>query len=82
MKELLLMAATLVPEDKILEDVQDAIVEYQMNKSEDNKNKLNTHMHMAIMRFMTDGDPKRMHEVMQKMKKFDRQQELFTPDKN
>lgn len=76
MKELLLMAATLVPEKKILEDLQDAIVSYQVDRSEENKNKLNMHLHLAIMRFMTDGNPDKMSKIIDDMKKFDRQKVL------
>lgn len=32
MKELLLMAATIMPEEKVLEDVQKAIINYQVEK--------------------------------------------------
>lgn len=82
MKELMLMAATIMPEEKVLEDLQDAIVTYQVDKSEDNKHKLQMRLHLAVLRFMTDGSPEKMSKVMDDMKKFDRQQELFNPKGN
>lgn len=82
MKELLLMAATLMPEDKILDDLQEAIVNYQVDKTEENKDKLKMHLHLAVFRTMTDGKPEEMAKIMQDMKKFDKQQELFKPADN
>lgn len=82
MKELMLMAATMMPEEKILEDLQEAIVNYQVEKSEENKNKLAMHLHLAVFRTLTDGSPEKMSKIMDDMKKFDRQQQLFKPANN
>ena len=82
MKELMLMAATMMPEEKILEDLQESIVEYQVEKSEESKHKLNMYLHLAIMRFMTDGKPGKLQKIMEEMKKFDREREIFKPNEN
>lgn len=82
MKELMLMAATIIPEEKVLEDLQEAIVNYQVDKTEENKDKLHMHLHLAVFRMMTEGKPEKMNEIMDDMKKFDRQRDLFTPKKN
>lgn len=82
MKELMLMAATLMPEEKILEDLQEAIINYQVDKTKETKDKLLMHLHLAVFRSMTDGKPEEMNKVLQQMKQFDRQQELFKPADN
>lgn len=82
MKELMLMAATMMPEEKVLEDLQEAIVNYQVDKSHDNKQKLVMHLHLGVLHMMTDGSTEKMHKIMQQMKQFDQQQAIFKPTEN
>lgn len=54
----------------------------KLKKNEETKNRLVMHLHIAVLRMMTDGSTDRMAKILDEMKHFDRTKELFKKRKN
>ena len=78
MKELMLIMATVMPEEKLIDDLQEAITEYKLTNSNDSRRSLATFCQMFVLRSLTKGDPEKMNEVLKDMKQHDEREKLFT----
>lgn len=82
MKELLLLAATTIKEDKLLEKLADAINERKLIKTEKTEAELNTALHLAIFHYMIKGDHKKMFEIIQEMESQEKKLSIFETSGN
>lgn len=78
MKELLMLVATMTPEEVIIDQLQEAITEYKLLGDKDSKNKLLMHCQMLIVNHMTKGSPEKMSEILQNMEQQEERNKLFT----
>ena len=77
MKELMLIMATVLPEEKLIDDLQEAITEYKLTNSNDARRSLATFCQMFILRSITEGNPDKLTEMLSDMKRHDERQKLF-----
>ena len=89
MKELLIVIATAMSEEHIIEKIQEAIDEYSQAllisddyKVEKAKTALNVACNLFLMRQQTNGDEKKMREFIKEMDNFERANNLFNTPKN
>lgn len=78
MKELMLIMATVMPEEKLIDDLQEAITEYKLTNSNDSRKSLAAFCQMFVLRSITKGDPEKLNEVLKDMKQHDEREKLFT----
>lgn len=77
MKELLMLMATITPEEILIDQLQEAITEYKLVANKDSKNKVLMNCHMLMVNHMTKGSPEKMHEILQDMDKQEERNKLF-----
>lgn len=77
MKELMLIMATVLPEEKLIDDLQEAITEYKLTNSIDARRSLATFCQMFILRTITQGDSEKLNEMLADMKRHDEREKLF-----
>lgn len=70
-KEMMILMATAVPSDKIVDELKEAIEEWEINPSEENEQKLVFFAHLLTMSFMTKGDMKKAMKVTSDMDKIE-----------
>lgn len=69
---MMILMATAVPSDKIIDDLKEAIEEWEINPSELNEQKLVFFAHLLTMSFMTKGDITKAMKVTRDMDKIER----------
>ena len=82
MMELLILGATAMPEEKLLEDLQEAITEYKSIPSEGNQHKMLTICMMLIVKHETGGNIKKAVEMTQRMERQHERNKLFETGEN
>ena len=82
MKEMMIMMATMMPQERLIEEVKDAASEALLVPTQDNLDKLVMHCHMMTIRHATQGDMSKATDMMQDMDKFEKRQKLFETDSN
>lgn len=78
MKELFIIMATAMPEEQLIDSLEDAIKEYKINKSEDNRTKIE--MYAAM--FSIKGSKKDPFEMIKDMDNLAKAKKMFDPEKN
>lgn len=79
MKELLFMAATIMPTEDIIEKLEDALKEYKVAPTDENKRAVETFSFMLMINLENGGSIKKMTEMLQEVEKVDKAKELLTP---
>lgn len=80
MKDLLFMTAKLLPEDYIINEMQKALTNYQILKTDDAKKELNLWTAVFISKdIIKDKDPKEVAKDIEKMKSI---YDMFNNQKN
>lgn len=89
MKELLIVIATAMSEERIIEKIQEAISEYSQallsnddQKVTDAKTAISIACNLFLIREQTNGDQTKMRTFMESMNSFDRANKLFKTTKN
>ena len=77
MKELLMLVATITPEEVILEQLEEAIRNHKLVGTDDTKNNVLMHCQMLIVNHMTKGSPEKMSEILKNMDKQEERNKLF-----
>lgn len=67
--DITLLIASMVPTDTIVDDIKEAVLEFEINPTKESKNRLATICHMFIMNVVTDGNPERAVEIIDNVKK-------------
>lgn len=79
MKELLFMAATIMPTEDIIEKLEDALKEYKVAPTDENKRAVETFSFMLMINLENGGSIKKMTEMLQEVEKVDKAKNLLTP---
>lgn len=79
MKELLFMAATIMPTEDIIEKLEDALKEYKVAPTDENKRAVEMFSFMLMINLENGGSIKKMTEMLQEVEKVDKAKELLTP---
>ena len=77
MKELMLIMATIMPEEKLIDDMEEALTEYKLTNSNESRMTLATVCQMFILRSVTKGNPDKLQEMLKDMKQHDDREKLF-----
>lgn len=75
--ELLILGATLMPEEKLLEDLQESITEYKSIPSESNKEKMLTVCMMLVVKHETDSNMGKAMEMIKRQDTIRERNEMF-----
>jgi hypothetical protein len=81
-KEMMILMATAIPTDKIVDDLKEAIEEFEINPSELNESKLVFFAHLLTMSFMTKGDITKAMKVTSDMDKIEKIAKNFLDNEN
>lgn len=79
MKELLFMAATVMPTEDIIEKLEDALKEYKVAPTQENKRAVKVFSSMLMINLENGGSIKKMTEMLKEVEKVDKAKELLTP---
>jgi len=79
MKELLFMTATITPTEKIIERLEDALKDYKVVPTEENKKTVEMFSFMLMINLENGGSIKKMTEMLKQVEKVDKAKELLTP---
>ena len=79
MKQLLFMAATVMPTEDIIEKLEDALKEYKVAPTDENKRAVETFSFMLMINLENGGSIKKMTEMLQEVEKVDKAKNLLTP---
>lgn len=79
MKQLLFMAATIMPTEDIIEKLEDALKEYKVAPTNENKRAVEMFSFMLMINLENGGSIKKMTEMLQEVEKVDKAKELLTP---
>lgn len=79
MKQLLFMAATIMPTEDIIEKLEDALKEYKVAPTDENKRAVEMFSFMLMINLENGGSIKKMTEMLQEVEKVDKAKELLTP---
>lgn len=70
-KEMMILMATAMPTDKIVDDLKEAIEEFEINPNDHTESKLGFYCHLLTMSFMTKGDIGKAMKVTRDMDKIE-----------
>lgn len=70
-KEMMILMATAVPTDKIVDNLKEAIEDWEINPSDHNESKLTFFAHLLTMSFMTKGDIGKAMKITSDMDKIE-----------
>lgn len=79
MKQLLFMAATITPTEDIIEKLEDALKEYKVAPTDENKRAVEMFSFMLMINLENGGSIKKMTEMLQEVEKVDKAKNLLTP---
>lgn len=79
MKQLLFMAATVMPTEDIIEKLEDALKEYKVAPTNENKRAVEMFSFMLMINLENGGSIKKMTEMLQEVEKVDKAKNLLTP---
>lgn len=79
MKELLFMAATIMPTEDIIEKLEDVLKEYKVAPTDENKRAVEMFSFMLMINLENGGSIKKMTEMLQEVEKVDKAKNLLTP---
>lgn len=79
MKQLLFMAATIMPTEDIIEKLEDALKEYKVAPTNENKRAVEMFSFMLMINLENGGSIKKMTEMLQEVEKVDKAKNLLTP---
>lgn len=82
MKELLVMMASITPEEVLLDELQENLDKYTTDGSEESKNSLLLTCQMFILKGVTSDSPQKAMDMIKDMNKFQKERELFKPNEN
>lgn len=82
MKELMVLLASAVPQEKLIEDLQEAASEAKLFPTKENVDHLLMQCQMFIINHATDGKLKNASEMIKEMDKFEKRNKLFQTDSN
>lgn len=68
---MMILMATAVPADKIVDNLKEAIEEWEINPSDHNESKLTFFAHLLTMSFMTKGDIGKAMKITSDMDKLE-----------
>lgn len=68
---MMILMATAVPSDKIVDNLKEAIEEWEINPSDQNESKLTFFAHLLTMSFMTKGDLGKAMKITSDMDKLE-----------
>ena len=73
------MAATVMPTEDIIEKLEDALKEYKVAPTDENKRAVETFSFMLMINLENGGSIKKMTEMLQEVEKVDKAKNLLTP---
>lgn len=82
MKELMIMAATFMPEEKLMEDLIEAVNEYKLIPSEDNQAKVAMFCMMLPLKFKIGDNANKAMEVINDIDAIDKKMSIFDTNNN
>lgn len=69
MKEIFLMFASIMPEDKLLKEMEEALHNYRSTQSEDHKIRLNLWCHLFVSKHIIKDEKGGLESVLKEMNK-------------
>lgn len=78
MKELLVILATAMPEEKLISDLEHALTEHKLFGTDETRKKLAANCQMMILRTITDGSTEKAETLLRDMKQHDQRESLFS----
>lgn len=82
MKELMIMMATMMPEEKLLNDLKDAIEDYLILPTNEKRDEIAMFSTMVVIKHDTNGDAKNAVDMIKKMEKLEKQSNIFNVNGN
>ena len=82
MKELMYLVATATPTKHLVEKLQEALSEYELVPTEDNKRAVMLHLFMLLVHLENDGSLNKMTEMLKELNTIEKAKNLLTPQKN
>lgn len=82
MKELMVMMATMMPEEKLLNDLRDAINDYLILPTNEKIDEISTFCTMVIIRHATKGDADTAMNMIRDMDKMEKSAKIFDIKEN
>lgn len=77
MKELMLIVAHMMPEEEMLNQIEEALTEHKLYSSEETAMALATHCQMFVLKRMINGSDDKLKEILADMKKSEQRESLF-----
>lgn len=77
MKELLVILATAMPEEKLVADLEEALSEHKIFYTDETRNNLAGLCQMMILRTITKGSNEKAQELLNDMRRTDERENLF-----
>jgi len=82
MKELMIMVATMMPEEQILNEMKDAIEDFLILPSNEKRDQIGMLSTLFTIRHTTKGETKNAMDMIENMDKLEQQSKIFTVNKN
>lgn len=76
--DMLIIMATMMPENMIIEQLEEAIKEYKITQTKDAQHKMLSFAAMLTVKFKTGDSPDKMFELMKDLEKAKKREEIFT----
>lgn len=82
MKELMIMVATMMPEEDLLNELKNAIEDYLIIPSDEKRDQIGMLSTLFTIRHSTKGEAKNAVDMIENMDKLEQQSKIFTVNKN
>ena len=79
-RELMVLMATITPEEVLLHELQDALTDYKCIGGDELREKLCFHCQLFTLRTITNGDSSKMEELLNRIKQQEQREKLFKID--
>lgn len=82
MRDLAILMATALPKEKLVENLNEAISEWQINKTDENFKHVAFYSQLVLINVVTDGDMKNAQRVMKDMENIEQVSKVFVNNDN
>lgn len=77
MKEIMLILATMMPEERLIAELEESLTNYKLIGDKKSRHKLAANCQMFILRVMTNGSGDKMQEVLKEMRSQEERENFF-----
>lgn len=77
MREIFILMATAVPTSQLIDDLKEALFNYEMQETKENKEKLEMHLQLLSINLQTSGKIEKASEMIENCKKVENISNIF-----